>query len=190
MFLQRPDRSTLRQGDVCVVRYLPCWDLQEAQTVSGSDESLAFAQLPVQTTKIVKHQGGILVAVCSQCCDLTNQKGRTGIAIAPIRPPLLSRRDQEARQRFSDSYRPSEKRWSWFHLFPLILPEEIGGGGLVAVDWSAITTMAPHGKAFQTLLDGKLKQLTADRRSSFRRKLSASFGRNPAPDNDRQAVGT
>ena len=183
MFIRNPDWRRLRQGDVCALPYYAIWDWLSVLKVVDSSDSLTHVTLPLRPRNLLRdgNSNDILVAVCSQCCDLGNSKGRGGIAIAPIRPTPLRSADVAGRKLFAESYRPIDKRWSWFHLFPLMLPGE-EGEELVAVDWSTITTLAPHREACDTLLAGKRQQLRESYRAHFRKKLAASFGRKPTEE--------
>lgn len=166
--------AELRQGDVCIVPYLPEWRIDKVGRTLGADDELASVSLPLAKT-VVRDGDGYLVSVCTQCCDIANPNGRSGIAVAPIRKIPLPRHEQERRAEVMRSYQPDGQRWSWVHLFPLQLPD----GQAVVIDLASVTTLLSHSSAVDLLMDGKRHELTNEFRYHFRRKLAASFGRRP-----------
>lgn len=185
MFAAEANRTELRQGDVCALDFVPNWDLR--RTYKQLDPSGTLASLAVPAYKsVTRTDEGPLVVVCSQCCDIENAKGRIGVAVAPVRPAPLSRTDTARWAELEASWQPSDGRWSFFHLFPLLLPPTGSAEeSLVVVDWSALTSVGPHDDAVALLLNGKALQLDDERRAAFRRKLGLSFGLPPTEDQAR-----
>jgi len=164
----------LRQGDVCVMPYVPEWRLDKVGRTFGDGDQLSSVTLPLSKT-ISPEQGGYLVSVCSQCCDIEHPNGRMGVAVAPIRNIPLPHDRTEERSAIMASYRAIDSAWAWVHLFPLHLPDNRA----VVVDWASITTLMSHRAAVNILLSGKQHELTEEYRQHYRTKLAACFGRPP-----------
>jgi len=178
MYVTRPERARLRQGDLCLIDPIPHWDVRQTTTQNGREGEIISLIVPRAKQILSDARGKVLVAVCSQCCDLENQKGHMGVAIAPVRPIPLSPNDSDRRVALmSSGRRTAEGAFSWIHLFPLTSPLDFQDG---VIDWSAISTMAPHRAAIDDLLAGKGAQLKAEVRQQFRQKLAALFGRKPS----------
>ncbi|MDQ2726687.1 MAG: hypothetical protein M3Y91_02210 [Actinomycetota bacterium] len=181
MFVGEPNHDTLRQGDLCSVPFFPIWQLPDTTTTTSAEQKITSVNLPA-LKRVIPADSGFLACVCTQCCDIENNKGRVGITIAPVRPAPLAYHDGGARERLATSGEPkADGTFEWFHVFPLELPQADGSSDLVVVDWSAIISIGPHDQAIAKLRATKSHELLPVTRAHFRTKLAASFGR---PDED------
>ena len=185
MFVEDPDWGSLRQGDICTVPFVPYWDLKRTNTVMDPGGKAERLSIPSIKSAIGLSEQSPWVAVCTQCCDIAQAKGRMGVSVAPVRAVPASEKDPERLSSIMNSTRAdSAGQWSWFHLFPLQFqpPDGTGDPILAVVDWSSMMTIGPQNEAVATLLASKRHEMTLELRDQFRTKLAISFGRPPEED--------
>lgn len=185
MSLVQPTNGHLRQGDVCVVSFFPLWDVTEAGVQIAPGSQKAVLQMQDRMVQDDGAEGGVLLAVCSQCCDLRRPKKRSGILVAPLRHPPIGPHDTERAEEIRRSIHPDhEGRWSHVSLFPLEV-----GDALVVVDFSRMTSMAPPKQATAQVLDSRRWSLIDDAREQFRKKVAALVGRPPSDEEEDDPPG-
>ncbi len=179
MFTQTPS-SELLQGDLAAVEALPVWQLKATGVTRDGDEQILSVQLPLARTVPVPDNGGRLVMVCSHSCDIENPRSRSGLLVAPvIKVPASEQKEGSKWQEITSSHSPDEKhRWSYSHLFPVELPDHLGGHWAV-VDFSSLISMGKAAEAAEVLGGAKLAQLSDDFRVKLQTKLAVFVG---APD--------
>lgn len=187
MFIETPDRSQLRQGDIikglfypqinCEKLQLtgqPFVDLTDTTTESKQGNLLAVAEKKhgfTMFTAQVKVFCGFFV-ILSQCCDIARRQGKLEIpafAVSPLLEIPYSVRNSSEKLNELQSNR-LESFINFFYVFekqPLLQD--------YVVDFNQIVSL-PRSE-FDFALSRKVLQMTDKSRISFKLKLSSHFGR-------------
>jgi hypothetical protein len=186
MFLDAPDKTELRQGDVVYGLYFPLVKSEDIVvlgkptiplTVPGQETTLS----PVIAAK-GENKDAVLVQmyarqgysiVLSQCCDLALREGgkmnSPAFVVAPLAEvPYLIRSNNEKLELLKQNR--LEHFTSLFYLpFTSPLPSEM------VVDFSRMASI--DNKDYSHALAGKSLQMTDESRVTFKTKLASHFGR-------------
>jgi len=166
----------LRQGDICRLDAFPQWSLED-RTVMAAGKTVSV-QMNV-ADKMASHDGGTLVAVCTQCCDLRVPGKTTGLLLAPVRVPPMSPNDTEMLDELERSNISRDSRWSFVSLYPLRLGDE---SQLYVVDFGKMMSLHSPKSSTPALVSSRVYRLTPEARERFRTKLAASLCRPPTED--------
>jgi hypothetical protein len=174
--------GNLRQGDVCKLPYFPQWLADETTKVLDAHDVHHQVTMPLLTQRVIRGpEGGVLVAVTTQCCDLENPKKVSGVHVAPLREVPARADDHARRDAIKASSHPTvdaetgDRVYEYIPLFPLELPDD----GLVVIDLSLAVPITPSLAAVTRLKAVRLFQLDDADRNAFREKLAAFVGRPP-----------
>lgn len=172
--------SELRQGDICALDYFPVWDLRTASPVGGA---LAGKHIVSDWTRAIQVDDKYLVMVLTQCCDLQNPRGRSGVAVAALMKVPQSPGSDGYKAIMDSAERDAEGVMNYVNFFPLqVQTGDARSGGDAVVDFSTITTITPADLAVVMLQDARLQESDVDLRTKLRHKLAFSLGRTPEED--------
>jgi len=118
-----------------------------------------------------------LAVICSHDCDIENPRGRTALLLAPLVKVPAKPSGPEFPE-IMGSHSPVDGQYSWFPLFPVVLPA-FGHETDVSsvVDFSSVMSLGKAERARDSLRETKLFEMTDDYRGLFKTKLAIFLGR-------------
>jgi len=170
------DGESLRQGDICLIKGLPLWNLGSSNTMADPQGVLThFVIPPHKALQWDELTGAVAVAVCSHDCDIENPRSRTGIIVAPVvKVPASVGTDAHAQIMASGDLSDG---LDYVHLFPVYLQDNEGNDQPAVIDFSAMVTIAKADVASGMLAGGKRFVMDEPHREAFRTKIALFFAR-------------
>jgi hypothetical protein len=194
MFIDSPDRSTLRQGDIISDVLFPLPRLNSSFTFLGRFRERVKDEVYLDALTETYNKNNWLIAhvqsqfsycaVLSQCCDVSISKDRPPPSFVLCRmlpvPDALRRGDFQTLRDNIDPYGADVTQKPFFRLF--YIEHEKGLAHDFIVDYAQVMTVA--WKDYDQMLQKKTLQMDDISRAKFRVKAGASLGRPAKEDVD------
>jgi hypothetical protein len=194
MFIDSPERSTLRQGDIIADVLFPLPRLTSNFTFLGKFREKIKDDVCLDALTETYNKNNWLIAhvqsqfsycaVLSQCCDVNISKDKPPPSFVLCRmlsvPDALRRGDFQALKHNIDPYGSDVTQRPFFRLF--YIEHEISLPHDFVVDYAQVMTVA--WKDYDQILKKKVLQMDDVNRAKFRVKAGASLGRPAKEDID------